>query len=73
MSDSVPDAPDADAAGQEAAVPDALAPDRSGRPAPAALSEEPPTGGLTAILGKLRDAAAAHDDEPGTPGRPGSG
>jgi hypothetical protein len=78
MSDSVPDAPDADAAGRDAAVrdvtvPDALAPDRSGRPAPAPLSEEPPTGGLTAILGKLRDAAAAHDDEPGTPGRPGPG
>jgi hypothetical protein len=26
-------------------------------------SAEPPTGGLTAVLGKLRDAAAAHDDE----------
>jgi hypothetical protein len=25
--------------------------------------EDPPTGGLTAVLGKLRDAAAAHDDE----------
>ncbi|HEX5294099.1 MAG TPA: hypothetical protein VFX25_34925 [Streptosporangiaceae bacterium] len=29
----------------------------------AARSEDPPTGGLTAVLGKLRDAAAAHDDE----------
>jgi hypothetical protein len=36
----------------------------------AALSEEPPTGGLTAVLGKLRDAAAAHDDELADPGRP---
>ena len=26
-------------------------------------SPEPTTGGLTAVLGKLRDAAAAHDDE----------
>lgn len=25
--------------------------------------EEPPTGGLTAILDRLRDAAAAHDDD----------
>jgi hypothetical protein len=73
MSDSVPDAPDAAAAGRDVTVPEARAGDCSGRPAPAALSEEPPTGGLTAILGKLRDAAAAHDDEPGTPGRPGPG
>ncbi|HEY6479317.1 MAG TPA: hypothetical protein VIZ00_04770 [Streptosporangiaceae bacterium] len=29
----------------------------------AARGEDPPTGGLTAVLGKLRDAAAAHDDE----------
>jgi hypothetical protein len=29
----------------------------------AAPGDEPPTGGLTAILGKLRDAAAAHDEE----------
>jgi hypothetical protein len=28
-----------------------------------AAGDEPPTGGLTAILGKLRDAAAAHDEE----------
>jgi hypothetical protein len=38
------------------------APDRK------ALSEDPPTGGLTAVLGKLRDAAAAHDDELSDPG-----
>jgi hypothetical protein len=31
--------------------------------------EEPPTGGLTAVLGKLRDAAAAHDDELAEPDR----
>jgi hypothetical protein len=32
-------------------------------PDPAGLSDEPPTGGLTAVLGKLREAAAAHDAE----------
>jgi hypothetical protein len=37
-------------------------------PGQAALSEDPPTGGLTAVLGKLRDAAAAHDDELSDPG-----
>jgi hypothetical protein len=25
--------------------------------------EEPPAGGLTAVLDRLRDAAAAHDDD----------
>ncbi|HEY3979948.1 MAG TPA: hypothetical protein VGM79_21910 [Streptosporangiaceae bacterium] len=35
---------------------------------PAARGEDPPTGGLTAVLGKLRDAAAAHDDELSDPG-----
>jgi hypothetical protein len=37
---------------------------RSG-PAPdcVGLTDEPATGGLPAILGRLRDAAAAHDDE----------
>jgi hypothetical protein len=40
-----------------------------GQPDHAARSDEPPTGGLTAILGKLRDAAAAHDDELTDPGR----
>jgi hypothetical protein len=35
---------------------------------PAARGDEPPTGGLTAVLGKLRDAAAAHDDELTDPG-----
>ena len=34
----------------------------------AARGEDPPTGGLTAVLGKLRDAAAAHDDELSDPG-----
>jgi hypothetical protein len=29
----------------------------------AGLSSEPPTGGLTAVLGRLHDAAAAHDGE----------
>jgi hypothetical protein len=33
------------------------------RPDPAGPGDEPPTGGLTAVLGKLRDAAAAHDAE----------
>ena len=34
----------------------------------AARGEDPPTGGLTAVLGKLREAAAAHDDELSDPG-----
>jgi hypothetical protein len=42
--------------------PPETAPDRK------ALSEDPPTGGLTAVLGKLREAAAAHDDELSDPG-----
>jgi hypothetical protein len=46
------------------------APATSTAPDHAALSEEPPTGGLTAVLGKLRDAAAAHDDELADPGPP---
>ena len=54
----------ADAARRPAAPATRTAPDH------AALSEEPPTGGLTAVLGKLREAAAAHDDEPADPGRP---
>lgn len=37
-------------------------------PEQAVRSDDPPTGGLTAILGKLRDAAAAHDDELGESG-----
>jgi hypothetical protein len=52
----------ADAARRPAAAATRTAPDH------AVLSEEPPTGGLTAVLGKLRDAAAAHDDEPADPG-----
>jgi hypothetical protein len=48
----------------------ALQPDR---PDLAGPGDEPPTGGLTAVLGKLRDAAAAHDaelaDEDGRPPR----
>jgi hypothetical protein len=34
-----------------------LAPDDAG------LADEPTTGGLPAVLGRLHDAAAAHDDE----------
>jgi hypothetical protein len=52
----------ADAARRPAAPPPETAPDRK------ALSEDPPTGGLTAVLGKLREAAAAHDDELSDPG-----
>jgi hypothetical protein len=52
----------ADAARHPAAPPPKPAPDRT------ALSEDPPTGGLTAVLGKLREAAAAHDDELSDPG-----
>jgi hypothetical protein len=52
----------ADAARRPAAPATRTAPDRD------VLSEEPPTGGLTAVLGKLRDAAAAHDDELADPG-----
>jgi hypothetical protein len=62
MPDAVPDAPDVDAA-RRATAEDIPAAEPPGRAVPAALSEEPPTGGLTAILGQLRDAAAAHDDE----------
>ena len=29
----------------------------------AGLTAEPPSGGLPAVLGRLRDAAADHDDE----------
>jgi hypothetical protein len=54
----------ADAARHQTAPAPAAAPDH------AALSEDPPTGGLTAVLGKLRDAAAAHDDELSDPGLP---
>jgi hypothetical protein len=32
------------------------------------LADEPTTGGLPAVLGRLRDAAAAHDDELTNPG-----
>jgi hypothetical protein len=52
----------ADAARRPAAPATRTAPDH------AVLSEEPPTGGLTAVLGKLRAAAAAHDDELADPG-----
>lgn len=55
----------ADAARRPAAPPPETAPDRKDRKA---LSEDPPTGGLTAVLGKLREAAAAHDDELSDPG-----
>jgi hypothetical protein len=34
----------------------------------AGLSGDPATGGLPAVLGRLRDAAAAHDDELAGPG-----
>jgi hypothetical protein len=54
----------ADAARRPAAPATRTAPDRP------ALTEEPPTGGLTAVLGKLRDAAAAHDEELADPGSP---
>jgi hypothetical protein len=47
---------------QESA-PGAGGPPPAARPDPAGLSDEPPTGGLTAVLGKLREAAAAHDAE----------
>ncbi|HMH93115.1 MAG TPA: hypothetical protein VK586_18775 [Streptosporangiaceae bacterium] len=52
----------ADAARPPTAPAPAAAPDHT------ALSEDPPTGGLTAVLGKLRDAAAAHDElsDPGS-------
>jgi hypothetical protein len=50
---------------QEPGPAPATAPDRRDH---AARSEDPPTGGLTAVLGKLRDAAAAHDDELPEPG-----
>jgi hypothetical protein len=50
---------------QEPGPAPATAPDHPGH---AARSEDPPTGGLTAVLGKLRDAAAAHDDELADPG-----
>ena len=52
----------ADAARRPTAPPPETAPDRK------VLSEDPPTGGLTAVLGKLREAAAAHDDELSDPG-----
>ncbi|HMG64719.1 MAG TPA: hypothetical protein VK599_17390 [Streptosporangiaceae bacterium] len=52
----------ADAARHPTAAAPGTAPDRK------VLSEDPPTGGLTAVLGKLRDAAAAHDDELSDPG-----
>jgi hypothetical protein len=46
---------------------------RPARPDLAGPGDEPPTGGLTAVLGKLREAAAAHDaelaDEDGRPPR----
>jgi hypothetical protein len=52
------------------AAPDRRQPGSEPEQAPdrAALTEDPPTGGLTAVLGKLRDAAAAHDDELSDPG-----
>jgi hypothetical protein len=49
------------------------APDSSGRPArddQPGPDAEPPTGGLAAVLDKLRDAAAAHDDEIDGPADP---
>jgi hypothetical protein len=52
----------ADAARHPAAPAPAAAPDHAAR------GEDPPTGGLTAVLGKLREAAAAHDDELSDPG-----
>jgi hypothetical protein len=38
----------------------------------AGLADEPPTGGLPAVLGRLRDAAAKHDDELTGPDSPTS-
>jgi hypothetical protein len=43
--------------------------ERAGRaPDHDSLTAEPATGGLPAVLGRLRDAAAAHDDELTSPG-----
>jgi hypothetical protein len=58
---SAPDGP------QEPGPAPATVPDHPGH---AARGEDPPTGGLTAVLGKLRDAASAHDDELSDPGSP---
>jgi hypothetical protein len=59
-------APDRGSPGSE---PEQAARDRQDRDRDhAARGEDPPTGGLTAVLGKLREAAAAHDDELSDPG-----
>jgi hypothetical protein len=50
-------------AGQAAAGMAGAEPDYAG------LADDPPTGGLPAVLGRLRDAAAAHDDELADSGR----
>jgi hypothetical protein len=59
MADSANETPGRSRAAARGPATDAARP----TPDPAGPDAEPATGGLTAILDKLRDAAAAHDDE----------
>jgi hypothetical protein len=67
MADAATEGPAREGTAKEGTAPQPVRPDLAGP------GDEPPTGGLTAVLGKLRDAAAAHDaelaDEDGRPPR----